>query len=953
MGFRNDIKAGVKKLSWSSLKKKLTRSDKYVDVTPAETAVSRESTPLTLPPKLVHASPSPSPPTPSRPTSRVPAGLTWATRRSTPLPPVHVTDELDLKSNSAQPTSSPASNGQGRPERVPSKTDVDTEEINDHGASFCGHDGQKAQVFAKQGRQQLEATIRGLSEQGNEFFSDDDDDEGCFAPAIPSSLTVAGKKQVRQPLEHHMWFRDVAPVASPLDIEGSGESSQSTTSVSSTAREYRADNSPNLFVNHKLIEQVTKLAGPNKRIPATLRPSLSSLASLPSLLAQFADWQQRELIIPLCAQYTYGQHRSANQSLLASHPTALTQTSKGVSSSDLAIGQTETQSAVVCPAVPRVNRPRTALKQLVRSRATVVRENEQLVQELNILGQQNEAGSQLVETLLALNNGLTAQFDVSQRDVAMLTYQLQEAQLQHAGTVATLQQAINELRMERAASAYLQSNVDELARQRGMLQEQVQQQAEEAFDLQTQVVDLTRQRDTLQQEKGFAEEDGARWQRHCEEAEEERDALEQEKESAETDAAQWKERCEEAEDNAEDCLLKLNRLREVSASSDRDRKGKSAKPAPNHFAPPESDSESEEELPTPEELYAERAQNKARFASYQNHVEELEEELAAANERVQELENRHHDSDSTSGQRGYDAEDDLHASSPRTLQDAQQCIAHLRERVEEAERQRVPLAAWIEDLDKALTESETKRKTGLEYIELLQTCEARKNVCQHAQQAISLIRQKQQLQDQTTAAYKKLEEEHNELKRFQDRTLRDLMASEIEKDALATRYKDLKADNPRLFNDNRTLSALLNNRVFGTDGQPARQKLRHQRHQIKDLEQGIDARNARIRDLVAESKYFLDRDERFGKGGIVQTLEETVASTNINRLKYEAIVKAMEARFERDLRREKLEVDLGPAETEFTSEQEVQKRELRRVNPGFYTLKNAEITTDEEEWWLM
>ncbi|KAK5093217.1 hypothetical protein LTR70_004860 [Exophiala xenobiotica] len=950
MGFRNDIKAGVKKLSWTSLKKKLTRSDKYVDVTSPETAVGVESTPLTLPPRLVHASPSPSPSPPSRPTSRVPAGLTWATRRSAPVPAVVGTSRLDPKSNSPQPTSSPGSGPKCQKEHAPSMTEAEPEEIKDNEPSSSGHDGPIAQVFAKRGRSQLEATIQGLSEQGNAFPSDH---EGSFAPALPSSMAVVGRKQVPRPLEHHVWFKDVAAVDDSLHVQGPRESRQSATITSPKARKASSNNSTNFFVNHKLIEQVTKRAEPATSLSAIPSPSFLILPSAPPLLGRLLSGLSPESLAPQQAVYKYATSERATPSISAPHSGAQVRPSIGSSSSDSDAPQTEATTAKKDPAVLQVVRPWTALKQLVWSRATVVRENGELVQELNILGQQNEAGSQLVETLLALNNGLNAQFDVSQRDVAVLTYQLQQAQLQHAGTLATLQQAINELRMERAASAYLQSHVDELARQRSLMQELVQRQAEEAISLQTQVVDLTRQRNTLQQEKGFAEEDGARWQRHCEEAEEERDALEQEKESAETDAAQWKERCEEAEDNAEDCLLKLNRLREEPASSDRFRKGKSAKPAPNHFAPPESDSESEEELPTPEELYAERAQNKARFTSYQNHVEELEEELAAANERVRELEGHRHDADSTGGQQGYDAEDDLHASNPRTLQDAHQCIAHLRERVEETEKQRAPLAAWIEDLDKALAESEAKRKTGLEYIELLQTCEARKNVCQHAQQAISLLRRKQELREQKDAAYMKLEEDHNELKRFQDRTLCDLMASEIEKDGLATQYKDLRTDNKRLFNDNKTLKALLNHRVFGADGQMAHERMATYRERIRDLEQGIDARNARIRDLVAESKYFLDRDERFGKGGIVQTLEEKVASTNINRLKYEAIVKAMEARFERDLRREKVEVDLRPAETEFTNEQEVQKRELRRVNADFYTLKDAEITKDDEEWWLM
>lgn len=965
MGFRNDIKAGVKKLCWGSLKKKLTRSDKHVDVTPAETAEAAEevspSTPAIFVLNSSYTSPTPpsipkrvreipllttSPPT----TSRVPAGLSWETRTPTPVTPVLTTNDALHESHAPRSTSTQSlaiiAKNLPVPVPAPSVTQIEPQETEDRYPPFYGHNVQDLKINPEQYQPQLTTAINGLSEKSSASLKDN---ENFFEPALPSELAGARSKRLPRPLEHQVWFKDARITNTTVSLQTPRQSSRPTITALPQAEGTGLNKYPNLFVNHTLIEQVTKRAATATSIPHTLRPSLSSLA-LSSRTSQVAGLQPRRLDTSALAQYTYGQQGTANQSPSPLHSTAQIQASQSCRSSYLANGLNETASADLCPAVPCVNRPRTALKQLVHSRATIVRENEQLVEELNLLGQQNEAGTQLVETLFALNNGLTAQLSVSQRDIAVLTYQLQQAQIQHAGTLATIQQAIDVLGVERATNANLQSTADELHRRRNLLQEQVQQQAVEAFDLQTQVVDLTDQRNTLQQKKDFAEEDGARWQRHCEEAEEERDAFEQEKESAETDAAQWKERCGEAEEHAEECMLKLNRLRDQQASSNQGRK---SEPATNHFAPPESDSGSDEELPTREELHAERAHDDARFQSYQNHVAELEDELTAANEHIRFLGGRRHGDDSTSGQHEHDDDDDLHASNPQTLQDARQCIAHLRERAEEVERQRVPLAAWIEDLDKALTEFKAKHETSLKHIELLQNYEARKDGCQHAQQAISLLHQKQELEEQTTAAYKKLESEHAELTAYQDRTLCDLIYTDSEKTNLSKQNKDLKADNARLFNDNRTLSAFLNNRVFGTDGEPTRQKLRHQRDQIRDLEQGVDVRNARIRDLVAESRYFLNRNEKFGKGGVVQTLEERVATANINRLKYEAIVKAMEIRFERDLRREKLEVGLGPAETEFTDQQEVQKKELRRINADFYTLKNAETTKDELEWWMV
>jgi len=62
---------------------------------------------------------------------------------------------------------------------------------------------------------------------------------------------------------------------------------------------------------------------------------------------------------------------------------------------------------------------------------------------------------------------------------------------------------------------------------------------------------------------------------------------------------------------------------------------------------------------------------------------------------------------------------------------------------------------------------------------------------------------------------------------------------------------------------------------------------------------------------------------------------------------------AYEARFEAKLRQKKLEVDLGPAESEFQKDQVVQKKELRLLDYKLYTLKRDEIPKDEgAEWYF-
>lgn len=625
---------------------------------------------------------------------------------------------------------------------------------------------------------------------------------------------------------------------------------------------------------------------------------------------------------------------------------------------------TRTDIESVCAHGLQAKRPRTALKLPVSSRATAVRLKEELAQEVDVLSQQYEVDLALVESLVSSYNALVDHVNDQQKDIAPLEHQLEQAQISRDEVFNLTRKTCSALHMERATSAgfmnhiqqlqfqllpgnnqtisadalkitNLQKTVDELIPDRDRLQ----QATVNVFGLHVQIGDLTSKNATLAQEKTFAEEDAARCERHCKEAEEEANVH----------------------------LQKLNELQKQSNSDSRNRREAVKAIRGKQKAADGSDAEFDV-LSAPELLIEERARYEARLDSYRFHVQDLESQLAAAYQRIRGL-----DDDASKGDEDgeliWDWDDDSHASHPKSLRDAQQCIHHLQRRVQAEERRNAPLAGWVADLEQALAVSEAKRKLGSAHIQLLQECEpvsvsanceieqrtykqrARTSICQHAQQAIAMNREKQELLEQKDSAYKTLEAQHEELKYYNDRTLNDFIASEQEKADLVVRVNHLTDANRRLANDNQTLNAFLNHRVFGLKGSPAAAKLAKYEHEIRELERGVDRRDDRIRELVSDLGCYTQRHEKFGRGGVVQGLEETIADLKISKLRCEAIVKAFEMRFEREVTRRKLEVDLGPAETEFTTEQEVQKEQLRRLDRRFYTVKDGEIVEDEEDDW--
>ena len=115
---------------------------------------------------------------------------------------------------------------------------------------------------------------------------------------------------------------------------------------------------------------------------------------------------------------------------------------------------------------------------------------------------------------------------------------------------------------------------------------------------------------------------------------------------------------------------------------------------------------------------------------------------------------------------------------------------------------------------------------------------------------------------------------------------------------------------------------------------------------IAELFESIDHRNQRIAELFGELKYYTLQDVKLGKDSIIQTMEEAIAFRTLDKLKFEAMVKAFEARFGGQLRENKLEVHIEPAENECKGLEDLLK-EVRRVDGRLYTLKHGEITLDE------
>lgn len=148
MGFKRDFKTGLREL-FNSIKTRIPKNRKSKKLTPIEIAHDVDRASIGIAARLVEVASSvsvSSPATPNklitiqRPTtsssgiSRLPASLIWATKKSTPLPPVLITNGAIDESDSPQTISTQSTGpiGEGRPRRASSMTEVDPEKFNKH-----------------------------------------------------------------------------------------------------------------------------------------------------------------------------------------------------------------------------------------------------------------------------------------------------------------------------------------------------------------------------------------------------------------------------------------------------------------------------------------------------------------------------------------------------------------------------------------------------------------------------------------------------------------------------------------------------------------------------------------------------------------------------------------------------------------------------------------------------
>lgn len=977
MGFKKDLKTGLKKLG-GSIKSKFTKEKATKEVNP-QIVAEEDRASESIPARLVQLPPSSSTtssrtpnklrkrqrPTTSPPTvSPLPSNLTYGVNNSISFSAILTTNDIsgDSASDSPKSKSTQSSDSTGvRPShRAPSMTEAISSEDEKNNSTSQGTNEQKEKHRTTHLQSQSIIAVEGLSEQAFEPIEDDD---GFFTPVIPASLQVSPSR----PSEFNLRFGNADFANGVFDIDGLSYSPRPAHITTSDTRFDDSQEDGNQLDNHQSSEQATASANIAPS-PSTLLSSYSSsLQSSSTLLDQGSSKQQE----------------STNLSLYKYHHTSQESSSQSVA----------TPKKRVSAAANRAARPRSVFKQLIDSRAVALRENEQLLRELEFFSKQIDQERAAAELLVALYNGLGIQAADQHEYIVDLEHELQHAVNQRDGAYNIIHQLQSDLRMVRANNESLvaqtqqlqqtlsderyeltevQRESDNLRRSRDWLQ----QNANNAYGLHAQLAESNQHLGTMRQEKDFAEEDAARWERHCKEAEEERNALAKEKKAlekknkvlekgnkqAEAAVGAWKQHCEEAEAQAAEYLAKLNSLRKQIPSTPQRAKKPGNAFSPDNFS---DDEEEDDSLPTPAELAEERAYNERRFDAYENHIGDLEEQLAASKLRIQELladgQCAMHESELPE----EEYEDDFAGTSPRTMKNARQCIQVLREQVKAAKDSYASLSGMVVDIQHDLDISETKRKLGLSHLQILQECEpvpvsanyeteprthqqrARTSVCQHAVQVVRLTHQLHDLRAEKDTAYEKLQADYKDLKELENRTLTDYLECEIQKTGYKAENERLNKANIHLDNDNRTMRALLHHRVWGpTHGDLAAEQLGALHSRIKELEARVERRNKEIKNLVAALNLYTSPNPITGRLGIVQSLEQNVTTLRIDRAKYQAMVKTLEERFGTQLTRNKLELDLETAESECKGDEGLVK-EVRRVDAGMYTLKEGEITTEE------
>ena len=237
MGFKKAIKKGLKKLPWSFIKSKLSIGRKSREVAPTAAAQDVVRVSVTTPARLVQLSLSMLNYTPSIPNrlrktqrsntsppsiSRLPTALTWANRRPTPLSPVLTNGILhDITSPQSASTQAANSTGGSQSLQAQSVTVLDQTELN-KGPSL-GEKYRKEQRIIVQSQSQPTIAVDDLSEQILEPFKDD---EGFFAPALPSNLAISEDAWMQRPSRYSSYFEDTYVAESTSDAHSLQQSQQ-------------------------------------------------------------------------------------------------------------------------------------------------------------------------------------------------------------------------------------------------------------------------------------------------------------------------------------------------------------------------------------------------------------------------------------------------------------------------------------------------------------------------------------------------------------------------------------------------------------------------------------------------------------------------------------------------------------------------------------------------------
>jgi len=599
------------------------------------------------------------------------------------------------------------------------------------------------------------------------------------------------------------------------------------------------------------------------------------------------------------------------------------------------------------PQALKENQCRTPLRQMVQSYARgsrTIRDLSRVVSQYEHLQQNSDVHIQGLRDSLAhalqLNSAMQQNASLIQENIGRLEYELEQRS-----------QAL--LQVEEGYDIVFQEN-QQLHGRLMMAQEHVASFGETLGNIEAAKAELVQENDRLheeldcvKEEKEFAEWNANKWERDCKDAEEEKETLEE-------TVAEFEQELEYSTAHRDSLQAKVDQARAEEAAR----------------VPSALERKLDEKRRQIYTLQENNALIRAHFDKQVRITIQTESELEDIKRKNDLLEQ--HNEQIIIDRRAKFLEDETrpfeepYCVAPGSLEDSERCVLQLQADLEKSSAVNRELSRVNAVLEEEL--ATTKAELGV-YQDAAaddQSCNsiwascnnsptstgsadsALPKPCAHAFRAVvanrTVLTTKQELNEQTSG----LKLELAELTKCYEEVSLNFMNEHANTVCLEHKLEELKKDRDYWHEEVKHLEEQLQYRAFGAD-----QNIMMRKHDAETttLNEHIWTLRVQVRDL--EMTIETTAQELGMARYEFEQLRQSSSGLKISEMRMEAVVQAIEARFHNELRKKKLVVDLAAAEetlryigTGEESLDQMQLRELRRLDPGMYRLKDGEVTSE-------